>query len=80
MVPYLHDPELWLGTFQQREQEWERRAALWRALAVGAPDTPGAKDRVLTSAGDALIAFGSWLKARSSLATSAIGMDLRVYQ
>jgi hypothetical protein len=68
--PTMQDPNLVLERMHETQRELERRAQLARLLEEGKPEKPNAKDRLLVSVGDALVAVGQ--RMRTQAAQSAV--------
>ncbi len=60
----MQDPNLVLDKVRETQRELERKAELSRMLEEGKPEKPNAKDRLLVTVGDALVAVGERMRTQ----------------
>jgi len=60
----MQDPNLVLDKVRETQRELERKAELARILEEGKPEKPNAKDRLLVTVGDALVAVGERMRTQ----------------
>ncbi len=64
----MQDPNLVLDTVRERQRKLEREAELARALDEGKSEKPTARDRLLVTVGDALVAVGERMRGQTQSA------------
>ena len=64
----MQDPYLMLDKVRETQRELERKAELARMLEDGKSEKPTAKDRLLVTVGDALVAVGERMRTQAQSA------------
>ncbi|HEV8192847.1 MAG TPA: hypothetical protein VGP82_15385 [Ktedonobacterales bacterium] len=64
----MQDPNLILDRLHETQRELERKAQLAQMLDEGKPEKPNAKDRLLVTVGDALVAVGQRMRTQAQSA------------
>jgi len=64
----MQDPNMVLDRVRETQRELERKAELARVMEEGKPEKTNAKDRLLVTVGDALVAVGERMRTQAQSA------------